>query len=90
MDDLIQDRVTQKENELNAEYDERMRNYEERWVPVPDGVLTHQRKGPPAPGADSQGPAPRLAHLEREHSGQAPRRQPAPGLVIGLLSMNYG
>ena len=31
MDELIQERVTQKENELNAEYDERMRNYEERW-----------------------------------------------------------
>lgn len=30
MDDLIQERVSQKENELNAEYDERMRNYEER------------------------------------------------------------
>lgn len=30
MDDLIQERVTQKENELNAEYDERMRNYEDR------------------------------------------------------------
>ena len=30
MDDLIQERVVQKENELNAEYDERMRNYEER------------------------------------------------------------
>ncbi|WVR07736.1 hypothetical protein IAU60_004779 [Kwoniella sp. DSM 27419] len=30
MEDLIQERVTQKENELNAEYDERMRNYEER------------------------------------------------------------
>ncbi|EKC99410.1 vacuole transport-related protein [Trichosporon asahii var. asahii CBS 8904] len=29
MDDLIQERVTQKENELNAEYDERMRNYED-------------------------------------------------------------
>lgn len=32
MDDLIQERVTQKENELNAEYDERMRNYEDRYV----------------------------------------------------------
>lgn len=31
MDDLIQERVAQKENELNAEYDERMRNYEERY-----------------------------------------------------------
>jgi homeobox protein cut-like len=34
MDELIQERVTQKENELNAEYDERMRNYEERYVGV--------------------------------------------------------
>ena len=33
MDDLIQERVTQKENELNATYDEKMRNYEERCVP---------------------------------------------------------
>ena len=32
MDDLIQERVTQKENELNATYDEKMRNYEERCV----------------------------------------------------------
>lgn len=30
MDQMIQERVTQKENELNAEYDERLRNYEER------------------------------------------------------------
>ncbi|EJF65373.1 hypothetical protein DICSQDRAFT_50703 [Dichomitus squalens LYAD-421 SS1] len=30
MDDLIQEKVTQKENELNATYDEKMRNYEER------------------------------------------------------------
>jgi homeobox protein cut-like len=30
MDDLIAERVAQKENELNATYDERMRNYEER------------------------------------------------------------
>lgn len=32
MDDLIQEKVTQKENELNATYDERIRNYEERYV----------------------------------------------------------
>ena len=32
MDDLIQEKVTQKENELNATYDEKMRNYEERYV----------------------------------------------------------
>ncbi|KAF8520409.1 CASP C terminal-domain-containing protein [Hysterangium stoloniferum] len=30
MDDLIQEKVTQKENELNATYDEKMINYEER------------------------------------------------------------
>jgi len=30
MSDMISERVTQKENELNAEYDERLRNYEER------------------------------------------------------------
>ncbi|KAI0358369.1 hypothetical protein OH77DRAFT_1494092 [Trametes cingulata] len=30
MEDLIQEKVTQKENELNATYDEKMRNYEER------------------------------------------------------------
>ena len=31
MDELIQEKVTQKENELNATYDEKMRNYEERY-----------------------------------------------------------
>ncbi|KAF8638030.1 hypothetical protein AX16_010662 [Volvariella volvacea WC 439] len=30
MEDLIQERVAQKENELNATYDEKLRNYEER------------------------------------------------------------
>ncbi|EMD37343.1 hypothetical protein CERSUDRAFT_114020 [Gelatoporia subvermispora B] len=30
MEDMVQERVTQKENELNATYDERIRNYEER------------------------------------------------------------
>lgn len=32
MEDLIQEKVTQKENELNATYDEKMRNYEERYA----------------------------------------------------------
>lgn len=39
MEDLIQEKVTQKENELNATYDEKIRNYEERSVlitPIPD------------------------------------------------------
>jgi homeobox protein cut-like len=30
MVELIAEKVSQKENELNATYDERMRNYEER------------------------------------------------------------
>jgi hypothetical protein len=32
MEDMIQEKVAQKENELNATYDERLRNYEERYV----------------------------------------------------------
>jgi hypothetical protein len=30
MEDMIQEKVVQKENELNATYDEKLRNYEER------------------------------------------------------------
>jgi len=30
MDNMIQDKVAQKANELNATYDEKLRNYEER------------------------------------------------------------
>lgn len=32
MEDMIQERVVAKQNELNAEYDERLRNYDERYV----------------------------------------------------------
>lgn len=31
---MIQEKVTQKENELNATYDEKMRNYEERYAGI--------------------------------------------------------
>lgn len=34
MDATIQERVAQKENELNATYDERMRNYEARYATI--------------------------------------------------------
>jgi hypothetical protein len=34
MDTAIHERVAQKENELNATYDEKMRNYEERCATV--------------------------------------------------------
>jgi len=43
MDDMIQERVTQKENELNAEYDERLRNYEERCVVLIRGWIELMR-----------------------------------------------
>lgn len=32
MEEMILEKVAQKENELNATYDEKMRNYEERFV----------------------------------------------------------
>lgn len=32
MEDIVQEKVTQKENELHATYDEKIRNYEERYV----------------------------------------------------------
>jgi hypothetical protein len=32
MEEMILEKVAQKENELNATYDEKMRNYEERCV----------------------------------------------------------
>lgn len=32
MEEMIQEKVVQKENELNATYDERLRNYEERYA----------------------------------------------------------
>lgn len=32
---MIQEKVAAKEAELHATYDERLRNYEERFVPLP-------------------------------------------------------
>lgn len=34
MEEMILEKVAQKENELNATYDEKMRNYEERFVHI--------------------------------------------------------
>lgn len=42
MDEMIQEKVTQKENELNATYDERLRNYEERCVPTTLALVLYQ------------------------------------------------
>lgn len=32
MEELVTERVSQRENELNATYDEKLRNYEDRYV----------------------------------------------------------
>lgn len=42
MEEMIQEKILQKENELNAIYDERLRNYEERYdsLSLPLSLLT--------------------------------------------------
>ena len=63
MEEMIQEKVTQKENELNATYDERIRNYEERsvylGVRVAVSLTRIQRAGPSAPGCLGEESAPR-------------------------------
>lgn len=56
MEELIQAKVTQKENELNATYDEKMRNYEARFVSLntqhislAQYTTSMQRTGPSRP-----------------------------------------
>lgn len=39
MDETIREKVAQKESELNATYDERILNYEERLVPCPSFLV---------------------------------------------------
>ena len=68
MDELIQEKVTQKENELNATYDEKMRNYEERYVFMrveshTVGYTNSQRARSPAPAFPDEEPAPRPPHV---------------------------
>ena len=41
MEGMIQEKITQKENELNATYDEKMMNYEERYVFTSELQRTH-------------------------------------------------
>lgn len=70
MEDLIQEKVTQKENELNATYDEKMRNYEERYDTTVSVLGRHdlhmvglQRARLAAPACSDQEPAPRSSHV---------------------------
>jgi hypothetical protein len=60
MDVAIQERVAQKENELNATYDERMRNYEARCVTsslISESLLTfRQGAGLEPSGLTPEGP----------------------------------
>jgi homeobox protein cut-like len=57
LEDLVKERVVAKENELKAIYEERLMNYEDRFVahalcwPYSTYV---QREGPPAPSQHSQ------------------------------------
>ena len=75
MDDLIQEKVAQKENELNATYDEKMRNYEERYVAVlswgNDIHRLSQGARPATAIVSDQEPAPRPSHVARVKSSQA-------------------
>ena len=63
MDTAIHERVAQKENELNATYDEKMRNYEERCAyrslifPCCHLLNSFQGTGPAPPGFPLEGPA---------------------------------
>lgn len=40
MEESISEKIIQRENELNATYDERMRNYEDRYAPIISPVGT--------------------------------------------------
>lgn len=69
MEEMIQEKVVQKENELNATYDERLRNYEERSVSVPFHyiftLLTFmQGTRPPPPNIPNQESTTRSTHVE--------------------------
>lgn len=87
MEDMIQEKVAQKQNELNATYDEKMRNSEQRCVYEagsairfdPDGALQGGR--PTTPAVVDQESTSGVAHIERVHSGQAPRSQSTAGYV---------
>lgn len=79
---MIQERVTQKENELNAEYDERLRNYEERSVALEHRTLSEadeQGERFAETGQDCSRSTAGLAHVEREHHCQVDGRQSEAG-----------
>lgn len=69
MDEMIQERVAQKENELNATYDERLRNYEDRYYifHVYRSVrvfMSPQRAGSPTPIIVDQKPVAGSANVQ--------------------------
>lgn len=77
MEEMIQDKVAQKANELHATYDERIRNYEERCVRLaahnvncPKHWLYLQGAGSSKASSPGKQPAQRLARIARYQSGQ--------------------
>jgi len=76
MDVTIQERVVQKENELNATYDERMRNYEARYATV-FLLLELLSKSCQGTGLASssvvlEGPTSRFTHVKRIDGSTTP------------------
>jgi hypothetical protein len=74
MDVAIQERVAQKENELNATYDERMRNYEARCVTGPllsESLLNlFQRAGLASSSLTLEGTTSRSSGVKRINGGK--------------------
>ena len=72
----IQERVAQKENELNATYDERMSNYEARWATefllLESLSKSYQGAGPAASSVALEGSASRFTCLKRINRSKTP------------------
>lgn len=70
----IQERVAQKENELNATYDERMRNYEARCVTGPSLfellLKFYQRAGLASSSLTLEGTTSRSTGVQRINGGK--------------------
>jgi hypothetical protein len=76
MEEQINERVESKKNELSATYDERILNYEERYVHMQHprkavSSFMHQREGPAKASLPCQKPTARGALRQRVYPGQA-------------------
>jgi len=87
MEDMLKERVAAKEAELNATYDERLRNYEDRcvscWTDLWRGLIClAQRTRLAASGHTCEGAVERLARVERVDTGQVARSLGTPRYVM--------